>query len=119
MNDTEREAAMRLDDDRLEAVSGGGIPYYSPSQYSIIFNSITPVILKILAAAQPSYDYVDTGANFMSLVYEWGEYHLHVDGKDESDVKCRAIALVLEAKGYDMKQIGELLEAEAATRYGL
>lgn len=116
MNDTEREDIVKLDDDRLEAVSGGGIPYYSPSQYSLIFNSVTPFILKILAAAQPSYNYVDTGANFMSLVYEWGEYHLHVDGKDESDVKCRAILLVLEAKGFDMKQIGELLD-EAAVRY--
>lgn len=100
-----------LSDDELTAASGGGIPWYTPSQYSVISVGLQSVILQILEATQPSYNYNDVGANFMSLMMDWGEYHLGLNGKSESDPKAVAIEMVLSAKGVDMNEVRAVFDS--------
>ena len=118
MTDIENKNDLTVDDEVLTEVSGGGIPYYTPSQYSLIGVSLQGAILKILAALQPNYGYSDVGANFMSLILDWGEYCLHVNGKNENDPKCIAIAAVLTAKGFDMEEIRRMFVEEAKRQFG-
>ena len=115
MENTIRLKPIELTDLDLDAVFGGADPC-SETQYSEIYGSVQGVILKILAATQPSYGYSDAGANFMALIYDWGEFVLQVNGKRETDPKCIAIEAVLNAKGFDTDRIRSLLLA-AAPRY--
>lgn len=99
------ENRSALTDEQMTAVSGGGIPWYTNSQYSALSVSLANVISKIIAATKPSYNYSDVGANFMSLILDWAEYYLGYNGKKESDPKAKAIEAVLRAKGVDMIEV--------------
>lgn len=113
---TTRKDILLLNDEVLEQAAGGVGTDYTvlKTQCNIIFSMATSAILMFLKAIQPSFDYSDKGANFMSLIHEWAEYHFHVDGKKESDNKAVAIRLVLEQNGFDVNGIAKILDETAA-----
>lgn len=110
MADTVNVNRNALAEKDLSSVQGGAIPWYTPSQYSLVGNSLAGMIHMIMSAAQPSYDYSDVGANLMSLIMDWGEYYFGYYGKKESDPKAKAIEAVLRSYGVDMIQVRIALE---------
>ena len=116
--DNEMKNTSVLNDAEVEKVSGGAIPWMTPSQYSIVSTGIAAVIQQILQAAKPNYAYSDKGANFTSLIYDWGEYVLHVDGKSENDPKAKMIELTLRANRIDVDGLRRAFILEAENKFG-
>lgn len=111
-----REDIMFLNEDELIMVNAGQSVFTS-DQCVTICKFATKAIIALLEALKPSYGYSDVGANFMSLIYEYAEYHFGVNGKSESDLKCQAIIMTLEHNGFSVTQINEILDSVSAKIY--
>lgn len=110
------EAIKVINDKELELAIGGGDDLFM-DECNAIVAAIESTLYLIFEAIRPSYNYTDVGANFMSLIYEYAEYHFHVNGKKESEAKCQAIIITLEYNGFCMDEINALLDNEARRRH--
>ena len=98
-----KNGLMKLSETQLSSVNGGND--ILRAQMGYLSYALTPFLLMILEATKPSYKYSHLGANFMSLMLEWAEYYYGVDGKKQSDYKCRAIIATLKFNGFDTNRI--------------
>lgn len=100
---------LNLSEDQLSDVCGGDTQL-TGVQFGLISQIAIGLIHQIFKELLPSFNWSDKGANFMSLIQEWAEYHYHIGGKSESDPKCQAIIAVLNANGFSIERIKEIFK---------
>ncbi len=105
MKKTDRKEIEYIDisDEQLVSVNGG--VRISQTAFNMVCNLAMSALLQIFQQMLPNFNWSDKGANFMSLIHEWAEYHYGINGKNENDPKCQAIIAVLKANGFSMEKI--------------